>query len=310
MDLYPVDIPSLFRNFPEDLPVPLLLVDFAEWLQQQEWGTLGYFRLVSERFNDSWIENGADLHPQFAFFLTEPSGGQIGFWRYKGASSETAPIVYVGSEGELAILADSLPEFLSRFADGDVGVPDLDDSDQEEGGRADFKNWLRARGIDSTSSFEGHHPDLTQWMGSWGKRQQAAFANHSACAQINATLRKYVKPKSSGWDYDTFEILFAGPRLKIWLHSRAPQLIFPNDIAALEAPLRTLREERRATIPERGAWLSARLRFTNAGVSSLACNYMDLPEFAGESITPEDYRSDFVDYPRSAHWLPDWAEDG
>jgi hypothetical protein len=63
---YSVNIESLHKNFPDDCKVPSLLLDFGSWLKSKPAGSVGYFSLQSERFDDYWIENGADLHPYFA----------------------------------------------------------------------------------------------------------------------------------------------------------------------------------------------------------------------------------------------------
>jgi hypothetical protein len=102
-----VNIESLHKNFPAEFQVPALLLNFGSWLKSKQAGSVGYFSLQSERFNDYWIENGADLHPNFAFFVRDPTGGQIGYWLYDGRKTVSPPIVMVGSEGELS----------SRFAE-------------------------------------------------------------------------------------------------------------------------------------------------------------------------------------------------
>ena len=144
---YAVDIKSLHRNFPEDCEVPSLLLDFGGWLKATRAGSVGDFCLQSERFNDFWIENGADLHPYFAFFLRNPAGGQIGYWLYDARATISPPIVLVGSEGELRIVSDSLEAFLTRLAEGSTKVPDLDSREQDSDESVELANWLDSRNL-------------------------------------------------------------------------------------------------------------------------------------------------------------------
>jgi hypothetical protein len=166
---YSVSIESVRKNFPVGCQIPELLLDFGNWLKSQRAGSVGYFSLQSERFNDYWIENGADLHPYFAFFLCDPTGGQIGYWLYDGQTTAFPPIVMVGSEGELRILSDSLEEFLEQVAEGSTNAPDLDSRD--DGGRegAALARFLESRTPKTPAATHRDHPDLNGWMDAWGQ---------------------------------------------------------------------------------------------------------------------------------------------
>jgi hypothetical protein len=169
---YSVDIESLHENFPADCQVPALLLDFGNWLKSMRAGSVGYFSLRSERFNDYWIENGADLHSNFAFFIRDPTGGQIGHWLYDGRTTVSPPIVLVGSEGELSILSDTLEEFLERLAEGNTQAPDLDSRDEDGKDDAEF----RACRLESVAiSWSG----FTRPRGR--TRGKGEFANRSPC---------------------------------------------------------------------------------------------------------------------------------
>src|SRR5947208_1360977 len=120
---YTVNIESLHKHFPEGYGVPSLLLNFGSWLKTKREGSVGYFCLESARFSDFWIENGADLHENFAFFIRDPTGGRIGYWLYDGRKTVSPPIVVVGSEGELRVLSDTLQEFLEQLVEGNTQAP-------------------------------------------------------------------------------------------------------------------------------------------------------------------------------------------
>ncbi len=48
---HPVDLKSLTENFPEGFAVPPLLREFGQWLTDKHWGTIGGFRIKSDRFD-------------------------------------------------------------------------------------------------------------------------------------------------------------------------------------------------------------------------------------------------------------------
>ena len=169
---YTVNIPSLHKNFPPDFQVPSLLLDFGTWLTTKRSGSLGYFCLQSERFDDYWIENGADLHQYFAFFIRDPTGGQIGYWLYDRNTTASLPIVVVGSEGELNILSDTLDEFLQRLAVGNTQAPDLDSRDEGNDTGMELAGWLASRvGRSSVQSLR-KPADLRRWMGEWAQQER------------------------------------------------------------------------------------------------------------------------------------------
>jgi hypothetical protein len=305
---YSVNIESLHRNFPPDCEVPLLLLEFANWLKVKSWGSLGCFSLHSERFNDYWIENGADLHSNFAFFIRDPTGGNIGYWLYEGQTIESAPIVLVGSEGELKILADSLDEFLRRLAAGTTEAPDLDSRENGDAESAELTTWLEMRTGKSSAHRQCVHPDLQQWMDGWGERQREWIDNDAPHQEIANRLRKFVKPNAKEWETEAFDVLLVGSQFKIWHRSYGLKPIPQEDVSELERLFRLVREYRAASNSDRGLWFSSFVRIGSDGGAVLCCNFMDQPVFLDQKpiIPAADYEQDLRAFPRSQHWMPEW----
>ncbi len=303
---YSVNIESLHKNFPADCQVPALLLDFGNWLKSKRAGSVGYFSLRSERFNDYWIENGADLHPNFAFFVRDPTGGQIGYWLYDGRTTVVPPIVMVGSEGELSILSDTLEQFLERLAAGNTQAPDLDSRDQRGNEDAELAKWLESRTVNIPIQSHRDHPDLKKWMENWGQQQREWIDKDSLHLQIADKLRKFVKPNAEPWETANFDVLLVGTQFKMWHRSFGPKAMPQNDIADLEGLFRTVREQRAKKTPERGLWFSSWVRVGLQGGAVLCCNFLDEPQISDELIPSSDYESDLSAFPRSQHWMPDW----
>jgi hypothetical protein len=307
---YLVNIETLHKNFPADFQVPALLQDFGGWLKSKTAGSVGYFSLQSERFNDYWVENGADLHSRFAFFIRDPTGGQIGYWRYDGRATVSPPVVLVGSEGELSILSDSLEKFLERLAAGSTQAPDLDSRDDGSAEAAELANWLHARTVNPPIQSHRDHPDIKKWMEEWSQQQCEWIDKDSLHLQIADKLRRYVKPNAQPWETANFDVLLVGTQFKMWRSSFGPKPMTQDDTSGLEDLFRAVREQRAQKIPERGLWFSAWVKVGSQGGAILCCNFMDQPKILGELpiIPTSDYERDLSVFPRSKHWTPEWLE--
>ena len=308
---YAVTLPSLHENFPPDFEVPALLLDFGSWLKNQPRGSVGWFALRSDRFDDHWIEHGADLHPYFAFFIRDPTGGQIGYWLHKGRTTKSPPIVMIGSEGELSVLSDSLEGFLLRLADRTTQAPDLDSRDEGGDGGLELSRWLKGR-INNQPAIQSQpvHPDLTRWIEQWQQEQRHWIDNDPLHLQIADKLRKYVKPNAELWETANFDVLLVGEQFRLWHRSWGLQPMPQNEAADLQSLFRSVREQRANRVPERGLWLSAWVKVGTRGGANLCCNFMEKPEFLGERpvIPARDYEQDQSAFPRSAHWMPKWLQ--
>lgn len=81
--------------------------DMFEWsVETAEWWT-------------AWTGNPAAGIPPFRVFGRDGTGGLAAFWlRVPGAAIEAQPIVFLGSEGELSVIARNLADYLWLLANG------------------------------------------------------------------------------------------------------------------------------------------------------------------------------------------------
>ena len=306
---YSVNVQSLRENFPPAFDVPELLLQFSDWLQTKPRGSVGYFALQSDRFNDYWIENGADLHPHFAFFIRDPTGGQIGYWLHDDRRNAPPPIVMVGSEGELEIISNTLEAFLKQLAERDTKVSDLDDRDEGTDEGPELTKWLKSRSVQPAQSAQ-ECPDLKAWMNAWGESQRRLIDDNPAHVHIADKFRKCVKPNAERWETANFDVLLVGTQFKVWHRSFGPKPMPQDEVDQLEALFRTVREQRAHSLPERGLWFSAWVKVGPSGGAQLSCNFMDRPKILDEFpfISPDDHARDLKAFPRSRHWMPKWLE--
>jgi len=55
---YHVDLASLRRGFPKDMPPPALLLELGVWLKKTPHGSVGYFdSFASEPLSDSYVSD-------------------------------------------------------------------------------------------------------------------------------------------------------------------------------------------------------------------------------------------------------------
>lgn len=306
---YPVDVGSLHEHFPPHFAVPGLLLEFADWLKDKTWGSVGCFRLESKRFNEFWMEEGLDLHSFFAFFIRDPTGGQVGFWLHEGCDIESPPVVLVGSEGELAILGNSLPEFLARLAKKKTQASDLDSRAGQVDKGTQLAKWLKTHSAGLPAPRHRSLPDFQQWFEQLDQQQRDWVHNDPLHRKIADKLRMYVKPNAEPWETANFDVLLVGTQFRM-SHSNRPQAMPAKEVAGFESLFRAVREERARKFPDRGLWFTARVTVGAEGGAYIACNFMDEPKIPDDQppIPASDYKLDLKAFPRSKHWTPKWLE--
>lgn len=68
---------------------------------------------------EAWTGNEAPPADKLRVFGQDGSGGKVGFWRTdKEKRLDAEPVVFFGSEGELGVVAEDLPDFLTLMAAG------------------------------------------------------------------------------------------------------------------------------------------------------------------------------------------------
>ena len=307
---YLIDIPSLHREFPPTIPVPPLLDEFAQWLRERDI-YLGALRLHSERLDDAGASGLGDLCQCFAPFIRTSCGSVVALWLPDGTPLASPPVVRIGSEGDNALLGDSLEDFFWRLAARKTGDEDLDTRDEQTGdGGAALSQWLESRDIKPAR--RRRWPDFAVW---WRKRQKAyeKWCDHDSLrlsiAENLRTIRPFAKD-AEPWETATFDAVIVGSRLRMWQRVQGPQPLNAAQVGPLGPLLRADRERRAKEVPERGLWFQAFIIVAATGGAHIHRDYMSEPRVGDEQIPipVRDYRDDLARFPRSDYWMPDWLK--
>jgi hypothetical protein len=122
--------------FPREMPALLaaaLKAPFANDHEGHDFQALDEFASSEEGADwwTAWTGNEDAGVPPFRFFGQDGSGGQAGIWlRDPEAAIETQPVVFLGSEGELAVIARDLHDYLWLLANGVGPLEAVDDLDR------------------------------------------------------------------------------------------------------------------------------------------------------------------------------------
>ncbi len=328
-DPYIVRSETLPAAFPPGHEPPRLLLDFADWLDGRPWGSLGCFRLQGTLSDEAPIIDGSALRREFSLFLYLPDGSRVGFWHPDGVPTPSSPVVGLGSEGDAAILAGSLEDFLaklSRDAFSDSAWSDLaaaeededEDEDEEDLARAadgDARNaladWLAGRiGPERLDEQAGEICDSTAFaarMDAWMHEREAFWAEHPLLTEIGRALAAHRPPGKTPWDRTRLRAAVVGTLCEVQVYRAGPQPV--PEIAQVEPLLRELRHEQHRADPDLGLWFEAHLALDAKGCILPRFDYQTRPTVDGAPVPVEEARSDLSQAPRPARWVPDWLAD-
>lgn len=164
--------------FNPKIPMPDILLQLEWWIYENEYeyGDLGYFTLESNYMDDYWVKNGSQLADQFALWLHLPDGSDIGLWRPTHFDDDDPlPVVLIGSEGELEVLADSIEQFIDEWGSGNSSAYELRPDEDDENYETIRSNLIKMRllalyypfpDIKKTVSSE----DLQAFFGDWQQK--------------------------------------------------------------------------------------------------------------------------------------------
>ena len=265
---YRIELESVIRAFPPGIGMPPLLGDFAAWLAEQRWGSVGAFALVGRRSDDAPIVDGAPLRDEFALFLRMPDGGVGGFW-YGGAANAEPPVAMLGSEGDAEIVADSLAAFLARIALRDFsayspwGDFPADDrrfaaDDDAVDATPQLAAWLCERlGVVRLEPLRVPDParaDLGARMLAWTESRETYWAAHPTMRTLATLLAAHAPPHDAKpWTSTNFRCRFGDAGAFEAIVFRNGPTPIPEALA-IEPIVRDLREEMAREMPRLGRW--------------------------------------------------------
>jgi hypothetical protein len=322
-----IDLDSVERCWPVGHSVPQLIKDIANLIAPWPNHAVGYARFEGARFDDYWIELGGDLSEQFGKFIHLPDGTYIAVWFYDGAELGVEPVVEIGSEGELNVLAPNLKSFMMKWAEGKVHR-ELDAELLAETEGADYLlNWktyaskmievINKAPEPKTAEVRAH---LTKFFEQWQISALAKIAADPTMAAILALMKLHIPRFPEGGDPATtyvqpksYAIRIAGKRVEIQPPALPPDYITFDPLPEIDALIPLLlqaRKNRAKEYPARGLWHDARLEFYVDNYILLKASWEFEPSFReGGRMTKAELDVDFQGFPRDPRWRQLWMNE-
>lgn len=331
----PLDIA---RQWPDGRTAPQLILDVASYMADKPWLSLGATRMIGDRMDDHWIENGADLWPDFGCFMRLPEGSRVAQWFRKGESGEP-PIVLIGSEGEQRIIAADLNAFLAGWALADAvdhdtqkmmaavaaqGTPielpsdllrDVDDEDFEGNdvpdGRPAFARFLESKIGRPLASCLKPSPDSAPFVAffdTWGERARAEMKANGNLQKIAQALDGDIPRGKNVWERTSFKLAAVGDRLEIGGANDPRKPLSETQAAAVRPLIQAERMCRAEGIHAvRGLWHSAFIFLYPDGTCSIPADWSSEPKFFhGPQATAAEFKAELAKHPKSPRWVEPW----
>ncbi len=314
-----IDIPSLQRNWPDGHEIPVVIINIATLLKSQIWGAVGYVEMAGSRFDDYWIEGGADLCEQFGMFIKFPDGTRIAQWFHPGAVPDAEPIVGIGSEGDLRVLAPNLKSFLRTWANGAGRYELALSEDDRTPDRLAQWQAVAAQMHQIIDAAPDHPPstpvaDLVNFIDSYGAASRQAMLTNPIHQEIARVMAAHIPHGKASYEYYNAQIHIAGARIEILpnaLPETYPQRAPLPEREALIPLLLQVREQRaQGRFADRGLWHSASLRIHPDGLVWIPADWEFEPCFeTGGRMTRAELESDLARFPRSDRWREPWMDE-
>jgi hypothetical protein len=318
-----IHLASLERNWPEPHAVPQSILEFANLIRDWPHEALGIFSIQGERMHDYYIELGADLNEQFGKFLHFSDGTYIALWFHDGVVENAEPIVELGSEGDLNVLAPNLKSFFTAWANGpfhqELELADEERTPQRIAQRKEYGEKL----LEFAQSLPEHPagssiPNLEHLMENQSKLALKKFAADPTMQAITKLMHAHYPWDESFWTLE-FQINVAGPRIEILGPALAEtdyktRMVIPELEPLIPLILKAREERAVSPFQARGLWHVGTLvlhifppDFDQGGHAYIKAAWDEEPKFStGGRVTKAELNADLERFPRSARWMEPW----
>ncbi len=176
------DIPSIHAHFPVNASVPSRLIELISWFDSFIDPSRFYFpEMKGEYLDAGYSDGGIELVKYFGLFMSLGEGSMLAYWFYEGCDRQNAPVVMLGSEGELAVIGNSIEEVIARLIEKKLPAGDLhylffDFYNYDDGNLIQpLKEWVedkwelnyekRMKLISEEP--QQYHPNIEEWFDQW-----------------------------------------------------------------------------------------------------------------------------------------------
>jgi hypothetical protein len=314
-----IDIPLIVRKWPTGHTVPKMIEDVSAVIRPWAWGTVGHFSMMGSRFDDYWSENGSDLSEQFGIFMKLPDGTFIALWFHDGVVAGAEPVVEIGSEGGLSVIAPNLKTFMLDWAEG-RGILDLaiDESSMSAVEVAQRKNLgERMKAVIATAPDHPKGvtpPDLQGFMNRAQEAAILAAKNDPTLQSIAKVMEAQIPRGKEPWEVKHYHVRIAGPRVEIQPPFVPPDYTNAEPLPEREALIPLLMKAREARaqgkFAGRGLWHSASLTLSPDGTVELKASWEFQPDFReGGPMTKAEFEADLARFPKDPKWIEPWMKE-
>jgi hypothetical protein len=318
-----IDLVSLERNWPEPHAVPPAILGFAKLIRDWPYEALGIFSIQGERMHDYYVELGADLNEQFGKFLHFSDGTYIALWFHDGVVENAEPVVELGSEGELKVLAPNLKSLFSTWANGPFHQ-ELELTEDEQTPEHIAQRKVHGEKLLEFAQALPEHPpgvpapNLENLMENQSKLALKKFATDPTMQAITKLMDAHFHWGESFWTLE-FRISVAGPRIEILGPGLAEtdyktRMVIPELEALIPLVLKAREERAAPPFQVRGLWHVAMLTLhifppdiDQGGHAYIKAAWDEEPEFStGGRVTKAELNADLERFPRSPRWMEPW----
>lgn len=306
---YLIDLDSVRGAFPPGIEAPPLLVDFATWLKERPWGSVGCFALQGQFSDSAPIVDGSPLRDRFSLFMRLPDGSAVGGWYGAGLDRDNPPIVGLGSEGDYELLAPSLDALLTRMSSQqfDSAWSNLKPHEDVRPQTGELAQWLAAQPVNGNAACDDgtlELPDFRGFMEKWSREREDYWANHRMMAELGWRLAAHLPKGKNAWDTTRFEVAIVGKQYQARILKHGPQPF--EEAVSIESLLRELREQMWKGQPELGLWYEMGFGLYADGRVMPSFAYDVRPAIDGEPALLSEAKADLARAPRPERWVPKW----
>ena len=170
---------DVHSKFPPGVGLPLGVRTLCDYLDAHGYSISGCFEIstIGDQDMAAWFPNDEAMQHQFAVFGRGSTGSVYALWLREGTEADKAPVVVLGSEGEMLVLATNCSEFCRLLGCGydELEWDDLTKPSPEWEAAQPLRDWLKARlnmdcprtGEDIVAAATRQYPDFEDFVRQW-----------------------------------------------------------------------------------------------------------------------------------------------
>lgn len=136
-------------TFPDKHRLPEPIVDICRFVTAHGYPVSGCFEVSKIGMHDvrAWFRDDADAQAAFLPFGRGACGEVYAIWLTEGLASDGAPVIMLGSEGQLEVLATDSREFCRLLCLGysEIGTDDSDSPPGDFEATKPFRDFIQAK---------------------------------------------------------------------------------------------------------------------------------------------------------------------